>query len=78
MTGVSNAYALVLGRATGAKSQYGSTARPDYDLAPEGRFLMLKPFEGEEGGVPRSSTEIFIVQNWLENLQRLAPVPEGN
>ena len=38
------------------------------------RFLMLKPGENEEAD--ELYTEIVIVQNWLEELKRLAPVQE--
>jgi len=42
---------------------------PSYDVAPDGRFLMIKPNEGEQDGALR----ITVVQNWFEELQRLVP-----
>jgi len=42
---------------------------PSYDVAPDGRFLMIKPSEGEQDGALR----ITVVQNWFEELQRLVP-----
>ena len=53
-----------------------------YDLAPDGeRFLMLKPVEEDDRDdeeASRNVTEIVIVENWVENLERLAPVPKDN
>ena len=50
-----------------------------YDRAPDGeRFLMLKPVEDADGEAAPSSTEIVIVQNWIEQLKRATPVPEAN
>ena len=42
---------------------------PSYDVAPDGRFLMIKPNEGE----PDSALRITVVQNWFEELQNLVP-----
>ncbi len=40
----------------------------DYDIAPDGRFLMLK--EAGSGAPPR---QINLVRNWVEDLRELAP-----
>jgi hypothetical protein len=42
-----------------------------YDVASDGRFLMMQPVRNaaEEAGLP----SIIVVQNWLEELKRLAP-----
>jgi hypothetical protein len=47
----------------------GAPAR-NYDVAPDGRFIM-----GEEWTHPlQPVTEIRVVQNWFEELRRLVPV----
>ena len=44
---------------------------PNYDVSPDGeRFLMIRPVEGT------SATPQVVVQNWFEELNRLAPRPE--
>ncbi len=43
--------------------------RPNYDVGPDGRFLMIKE-EEEEG-----SAQINVVLNWFEELKRLVPRP---
>ena len=45
----------------------GGLGNPNYDAAPDGRFLMLR--RGAE-----SAAQITIVQNWFEELTRLVPV----
>ena len=48
-----------------------SILRP-YDVAPDGRFLMLKPTSSaEEGDLP---LQLTVVLNWFEELKRLVPV----
>ena len=45
-----------------------------YDVAPDGRFLMIK--EGtttDDGSAP--TAQIVLVQNWFEELNRLVPIP---
>ena len=42
----------------------------DYDLAPDGRFLMIK--QGDEAS---TSGQIIVVQNWLDALAQRVPVP---
>ena len=46
-------------------------SRP-YDLAPDGRFLMIRRNQDDTGG--GTSPEIVVVQNWFEELKRLVPV----
>jgi Tol biopolymer transport system component len=40
--------------------------RPNYDVGPDGRFLMIKEEESE-------AVQINVVQNWFEELKRLVP-----
>ena len=40
---------------------------PNYDVAPDGRFLMIE--RGEE----QRPTELRVFVNWFEELERLAP-----
>jgi serine/threonine-protein kinase len=43
-----------------------------YDVSPDGRrFLMIKEGAAAGGGAPQA--QIILVQNWLEELQRLVP-----
>ena len=49
---------------------HSSLGGGNYDLAPDGRFLMIT-----QGGTPTASPEIVVVQNWFEELTRLVPVP---
>ena len=44
-------------------------AAPTYDVAPDGRFLMIKPVTGEDS----ERTELIVVLNWFEELERLVP-----
>ena len=50
---------------------YYGTGR-SYDVAPDGRFLMLKA--GAEGDAPPPSTQIEVVVNWFEELKARVPV----
>ena len=45
------------------------TGHASYDLAPDGRFLMVKPEE------QASVSQVNVVLNWFEELTRLVPVP---
>jgi hypothetical protein len=45
-----------------------SPARTNYDVAPDGRFVIVRSNEAETAG-----TEIRLVLNWAEQLKRLAP-----
>jgi hypothetical protein len=42
-----------------------------YDLAPDGRFLIVRSDQPDAGGA--KAPEIVVVQNWLEELKRLVP-----
>ena len=58
-----------------ARSETGSFLHPAYDITPDGeRFLMMKPLDNADGETSQGSTEIVVVQNWLEELERLVPV----
>ena len=53
-----------------------TTGSRNYDVSPDGqRFLMIK--EGDSSEDRRNRTELIVVENWFEELKRLAPV-EGN
>ena len=53
-------------------SGYRGRGLRSYDLAPDGRFLMVK--EGiEANGTEGPTTQIVLVQNWFEELKRLVP-----
>jgi serine/threonine-protein kinase len=58
-------------------SQYfiGGTPNPffNYDVAKNGRFLMLKPVAGSATDKPAPSANMVVVQNWLEEVKRLVP-----
>jgi serine/threonine-protein kinase len=48
-------------------------AAPDvYDVAADGRFLMIKQVEAPDS--VQTQPEIIIVENWFEDLKRLVPV----
>lgn len=42
-----------------------------YDLAPDGRFLMIRSGVAEAGG--GAGSNLIVVQNWFEELKRLVP-----
>ena len=44
-------------------------AAPTYDVGPDGRFVMAKPV----GGRQSERTELVIILNWFEELERLVP-----
>ncbi|MBT5031705.1 MAG: hypothetical protein HOM55_05350 [Proteobacteria bacterium] len=51
------------------------TSIPSYDVAPDGqRFLLMKDFNVEEAR--SSETPLLVVENWFEELNRLAPPSE--
>lgn len=58
------------GSAAGASMAYsfGSNWGPEFDLLPDGRFVMIRKRD------QLSATEFVVVQNWLEEVRRLAPV----
>jgi len=43
-----------------------------YDLAPDGRFLIIRSGEADAGGA--TAPQIVVVQHWFEELKRLVPV----
>jgi len=45
----------------------------NWDVAPDGRFLMVKPSGRQQA--TGQQLPIIHVQNWLQELQRLAPLP---
>jgi hypothetical protein len=49
----------------------GGGFRP-YDLAPDGRFLIIRSGQAEAG--VGTEPQIVVVQNWFEELKRLVPV----
>jgi Tol biopolymer transport system component len=46
--------------------------RGSYDVAPDGRFLMIQP----EGGAnrPAESDRIVVIENWIEEVKRRVPI----
>ena len=46
-------------------------SRRTYDLAPDGRFLMVKATADDQTG---PTAQVVLVRNWLEELKRLVPV----
>lgn len=52
----------------GATADSGRT----YDVAADGRFLTIK-----DAAPDRAPSSIVVVQNWLEELKRLAPTNDG-
>jgi hypothetical protein len=42
-----------------------------FDVAPDGRFLMVKDGSGDAG--TRTPNTLIVVQNWTEELKRLVP-----
>ena len=48
----------------------GAGARP-YDVAPNGRFVMIRSGETDAGGAAAST--LILIQNWFEELKRLVP-----
>ena len=50
----------------------GNYASPDYNLSPDGqRFLMMK--DAEDSEQLREDVHLRVVENWFEELNRLAP-----
>jgi hypothetical protein len=50
----------------------GLLVRPGtFDVAPDGRFLVLKQGDGPDQ--PAEPATVVVVKNWLEELQRVAP-----
>jgi hypothetical protein len=53
-----------------AMSVQGVGGRP-YDVAPDGRFFIIRDAQTQSGGGTPSN--IVVVLNWLEELKRLVP-----
>jgi len=51
----------------------GGGAVRNWDLAPDGRFLMLKPVAGDSASQPNGFVH---VQNWSQGLERVVPTRE--
>jgi Tol biopolymer transport system component len=52
---------------------FDATSRnASYDVAPDGRFLMIQP--QADAGDAESRSSIVVVQNWTEELKRLVPI----
>ena len=47
----------------------GIGGHPNYDVAEDGRFLMVKSL------VERPDPEIILVRHWFDELERLVPAP---
>jgi hypothetical protein len=63
-------FELTRSLATGVTEAYrpGDNGGPDYDVLPDGkRFVMIRE-------TAQDIREIVIVQNWFEELKRLAPM----
>ena len=45
-----------------------ATRRTEYDVAPNGDFVMLSVAEGDQ-----AATQINLLMNWFEELKRLVP-----
>ena len=50
------------------EGNYMDSGGHDYDVAPDGRFLMV-----EESAQQPAPTELVVVQGWFDELERLAP-----
>jgi Tol biopolymer transport system component len=48
-------------------------AHTSYDVAPDGRFLMLQSSQVSRETERTGSTQLHVVQNWFEELKRLVP-----
>jgi hypothetical protein len=45
--------------------------RSKRDLAPDGRFFLIRSVQEETGGTPAAN--LIVVQHWFEELKRLVP-----
>jgi len=50
------------------------SARP-YDLAPDGRFFVIRRNESEVGS-SAGAANMILVENWFEELKRLVPTKQ--
>jgi hypothetical protein len=48
----------------------GGSARPSYDVARDGRFLMVASLDSSDAAIGAS---IVVVQNWFEELKQRVP-----
>ena len=65
---------LTLGTATVVfEGTYYQALWRTYDLAPDGRFLMIKPGGAATEDAASALPQIVVVQGWFEELQRLVP-----
>ena len=46
---------------------HSSILHPQYDVAPDGRFLMIRQLRGEAAG------RVILIQNFVDELKRLMP-----
>ena len=66
---------LTLGTATVAfEGTYFQGIGRRHDLAPDGRFLMIKPTGAVTEDAALTLPQIVVVQNWFEELKRLVPI----
>ena len=66
---------LTLGTATVAfEGTYFQGIGRRHDLAPDGRFLMIKPTGAVTEDAASTLPQIVVVQNWFEELKRLVPI----
>ncbi len=47
----------------------------NYDVGPDGRFLMLKAGDAATDDDDQPLTQVVLVQNWFEELTNLVPAP---
>ena len=55
------------------EGQYFSGAQRTYDIAPDGRFLMIK--EGDAADSTAGESQSVLVENWFEELKARLPLP---
>ncbi len=46
-----------------------------YDVAPDGRFVAIKPALNPDTGTTSETADLVVVQNWFTELTELVPVP---
>ncbi|MCH7749415.1 MAG: hypothetical protein IH939_15110, partial [Acidobacteria bacterium] len=47
-----------------------------YDVAADGRYIMVRPGAEAEPGGEETAPELRVVLNWFEELNRLAPAED--
>ncbi len=66
---------LTLGTATVVfEGTYYQAPWRTYDLAPDGRFLMIKPGGAATEDGASALPQIVVVEGWFEELKRLVPI----